>query len=1026
MQKLIARLNLEEGEGRLVAVLLALAFCVGLTRLFNSTASGTLFLTAFDSNALPYIYVLVAVVIPLIGLLNTKLESKVSLTTLLAGNLLGYLLVLGGLRLSMSLTSATWPVFAFSVWSEVGWVVTNLTLWGLAGRLLNVRQAKRLFGLIGAGGVVAAVAGGFLMPVIVDLIGTVNLLIASVISLSCSFGLLIYAAKAFKGINTRSIDEPSMGAVADGMSSTRSRYIGLIAALGMISYAAFYFVDNIFYNQVEVQFPNESQLASFLGVFLAVMNLLTVFANLFLVGPIISRFGMRTGLLLMPGLTALVSGTMVIGGTFLALPGLAFSLATLNDLLDWVLRDTIFKSAVLILYQPLPPSQRLRVQTLVESVVQPIAQGLAGLGLLGLGLLAFNALQLNLVLLVLLVVCVALAILLGRDYGPALREALVKRFLHFSGATLAVNDADSLAILRRELNSPIPANVAYAFDKLEELSHPDLSKRIIEALQHPAPEVRKDSLLRIERLGLKSATEAVQALLQVEKDRSVKGAAVRVLATLSEASVVQQLEPFLVDTATTVRISAMAGMLRSDGSHSASLVTDQLTQMVGSPDVTKRLQAAQVLGRVGEGRQYLLVLKLLQDSDVKVRQTAIAAAGKIKSPRLWPSVIDALSDPSTRQEALTALVGGGDQVLLSLRAALARPELKPVLALRLLRIAGRIRGQSAILFLKDWIASEDQALRHQALLELERCRYQASDRERIEQLIRAEAAGAAQTLATLTDVRVADSEAVSLLERALIELVDDGRERILSLLSFISDSQTFTRVRASLDHASIEKRAYGLEVLESLAGSLKPIVLPLLEELPPEKVLARLPFRPEHKSRAGWLNELQTGDQWVNVCARYELGDISMMSLIEKVMILRTVSIFAGVPESILAEVAALLAESQLKLGETLFAKGEAGDCLYIIVQGRLRVHDGERLLSQLDDRDVVGEMAVLDSSPRLASVTAETDTILLKLEQGPLYELMADRVEVARGIIHVLTRRLRDSMRDLADLQAQLDMRRQ
>ncbi len=390
LRSLSARLQIEDGEERLVTVLLALAFCVGLARLFNSTASSTLFLVAYGSQALPYIYVLVAVVVPFIGLLNTRLESRLSLIQLLAGNLGGYLLILAALWALVIFTGQHWPIFAFAVWSEVGWVVTNLTLWGLAGRLLNVRQAKRLFGLIGAGGVVAAVAGGFLMPLIVSAIGTPNLLLASALILAGAFGLLLYSAKAFSRVVGQINVEVRDGGNTATKENGRGKYIALIIALGMISYACFYFVDNIFYRQVEQQFPDENQLAGFVGIFLATMNLLIVFTNLFLVGPVISRFGMRVGLLVMPDITVAVSGAMAVSGWLAAAPLLIFSLATLNDLFDWVLRDTIFKSAVLILYQPLPPSQRLRVQTLVESVAQPIAQGLAGLALLGLGLLAFN------------------------------------------------------------------------------------------------------------------------------------------------------------------------------------------------------------------------------------------------------------------------------------------------------------------------------------------------------------------------------------------------------------------------------------------------------------------------------------------------------------------------------------------------------------------------------------------------------------------------------------------------------------
>ncbi len=65
--------------------------------------------------------------------------------------------------------------------------------------------------------------------------------------------------------------------------------------------------------------------------------------------------------------------------------------------------------------------------------------------------------------------------------------------------------------------------------------------------------------------------------------------------------------------------------------------------------------------------------------------------------------------------------------------------------------------------------------------------------------------------------------------------------------------------------------------------------------------------------------------------------------------------------------------------------------------------------------------MAVLGNGLRAASVTAVEDCVLLRLDQEALYELMADRVEVAYGIIHVLVNRINDRMQDLGALQARV-----
>jgi CRP-like cAMP-binding protein len=147
-----------------------------------------------------------------------------------------------------------------------------------------------------------------------------------------------------------------------------------------------------------------------------------------------------------------------------------------------------------------------------------------------------------------------------------------------------------------------------------------------------------------------------------------------------------------------------------------------------------------------------------------------------------------------------------------------------------------------------------------------------------------------------------------------------------------------------------------------------------------------------------------------------------MLTTIERVIALKQASIFAETPDETLAEVAVLLEEVPLNAGETIIEEGDLGDCMYIIVAGEVRVHVGERTLNHLQAGDLFGEMAVLDAEPRSASVTAVVDTQLLRLDQAPLYEVMEDRGEVARGIIRVLSRHVRARVKDLNELRARLE----
>jgi CRP/FNR family transcriptional regulator, cyclic AMP receptor protein len=134
-----------------------------------------------------------------------------------------------------------------------------------------------------------------------------------------------------------------------------------------------------------------------------------------------------------------------------------------------------------------------------------------------------------------------------------------------------------------------------------------------------------------------------------------------------------------------------------------------------------------------------------------------------------------------------------------------------------------------------------------------------------------------------------------------------------------------------------------------------------------------------------------------------------MLLTVEKVLILKSVSIFAGTPEQALVEAALVLNEVHLEPEQELFAKGDTGTCLYIIVEGKVRVHDGPRVIAVLGAGEVVGELAAIDPEPRMAAVTAAEASMLLRMEHLRLHELIAQYPEVGLSILRVLCRRLRN-----------------
>ncbi|HEX3167963.1 MAG TPA: cyclic nucleotide-binding domain-containing protein [Chitinophagaceae bacterium] len=139
-----------------------------------------------------------------------------------------------------------------------------------------------------------------------------------------------------------------------------------------------------------------------------------------------------------------------------------------------------------------------------------------------------------------------------------------------------------------------------------------------------------------------------------------------------------------------------------------------------------------------------------------------------------------------------------------------------------------------------------------------------------------------------------------------------------------------------------------------------------------------------------------------------EPGNINRLLLIEKVLLLKSLNLFKDTPENILADLAPLMKEMQYEQGIEIFKEGETGDCMYIIQQGNIRIHKGNTTLAILKEKEVFGELSLLDADTRSASATAATDCILYKIDQEPFYELMDERPEIAKGFIKILCQRLR------------------
>src|SRR3954470_17913044 len=121
--------------------------------------------------------------------------------------------------------------------------------------------------------------------------------------------------------------------------------------------------------------------------------------------------------------------------------------------------------------------------------------------------------------------------------------------------------------------------------------------------------------------------------------------------------------------------------------------------------------------------------------------------------------------------------------------------------------------------------------------------------------------------------------------------------------------------------------------------------------------------------------------------------------------IVRRAPLFTALDDEAAASLRSTMTEVRLGRSEELFAEGDRGDRLYVILEGKIKLGrtsaDGrENLLAILGPGEMFGELSLFDPGPRSATVTAVTDASFASLSHEDLLRWLEGRPVVARGLL--------------------------
>ncbi|MDQ3198532.1 MAG: DUF1003 domain-containing protein [Verrucomicrobiota bacterium] len=132
-----------------------------------------------------------------------------------------------------------------------------------------------------------------------------------------------------------------------------------------------------------------------------------------------------------------------------------------------------------------------------------------------------------------------------------------------------------------------------------------------------------------------------------------------------------------------------------------------------------------------------------------------------------------------------------------------------------------------------------------------------------------------------------------------------------------------------------------------------------------------------------------------------------------KIDALRSVPLFRALDDNAADELCALLTTRDVPEGTTLFHRGEPGDSMYLVEEGRVRISvkdtDGhDTTLAEMGAGDFFGEMSLLDGHARSADATASVECRLAVLPRADFRSFLRKNPDIALGILTALTHRLR------------------
>ena len=865
---------MRKGERRDVWAAFLTLFVLIASHSMLETARDALFLAKIPAARLPWMYLAIAALSLGLVKLNARATRGLSPRRALCLITLGAsLITLGFFGLHHQLGAR--GLYALYIWSGLLATFVLVQFWELVGDRFSITQAKRLYGFIGAGSVLGAIAGSGAASLLSRLVHAEGLVLFSAIGLGVA-GVIPLLFASQKGPPEATENAPNWSDTFTYVA--QDPYARRVAGALFLATVCLTISDFVFKSAIAALVP-KPDLGAFLGSVYFAVNVLSLLCQVGLVAWLLKRLSLGAALGVLPAL-------LVVSGLGVAVTaGLAAVVALKAT--DGSLRYSLHRTTAELLVLPFGDEGRRHVKAFVDLIGQRGGQVLASLTILGFVALGASPRILALCLVVLAALWCASALSLREPYVAVFRARLR------AGRSNQIDefpelDVSSLETLLGAFESSNDREVMAALSVLERENKTQLVPALL--LHHPSEPVVLQVLGILTRATRKAAVPTIERIAE-RATPTVRAAAIAALSVLAPDPERLQ-ERLTAEEAPEVRATITVNLLVS-GAFRGTERERHIIDLLRNGRPTTKIAFAEAVGRRAASDFDRVLIALLDAPEVEVQRASVKAMGEVASPRLLPHLVSALANEATRTDAEHALSNYGGSAFDALRERFEDTKTNTLLRWRIPPAMALCSPQEALTALSEWLAREpDGGVRFAMLLVLERLvrRHpslsvnRAALRDSVSQTLSRAYRYLDARLLLLRGVAQDPSRktaAHTLLHDLLRDKELNARGRLFRLLGVLHPSEDFGQIYRSLS-VSKDQRATSVELIESiLSEPLRSAVLGLVDDCADELRLARSGryHRPRQLDYHSLLVQLATGESdAVRQVARFhghELGIVT-------------------------------------------------------------------------------------------------------------------------------------------------------